>query len=118
MPFGAVVEPLLLLVVEPRVARVAGNRRHPLSALSPLRSLRILLAPAGTGGEGSSFSPSPSGPASPCTRRRLGGEELGESGGGAGKRGRRRSRRGRGVAAFGADVGAWVSQASGLHRLS
>jgi len=88
VPFGAVVEPLLLLVVEPRVARVAGNRRHPRSALSPLRSLRIRLAPEGTGGEDSRFSPSsPSGAASPCTRRRLGGEELGESGGGAGKKG-------------------------------
>jgi len=46
-----------------------------------------LLAPAGTGGEDSLFSPSPSGAASPCMRRRLGGEELGESGGGAGKKG-------------------------------
>ena len=87
MPFGAVVKPPLLLVVEPRVARVAGIHRHPRSALSPLRSLRILLAPAGTGGEDSRFSPSPSGAASPCTRRLLGGEELGESGGGAGKKG-------------------------------
>ena len=34
MPLGAVVEPLLLLVVEPRVARVAGHRRHPRAALS------------------------------------------------------------------------------------
>jgi hypothetical protein len=84
------VEPLLLLVVEPRVARVAGNRRHPRSALSlsPLRSLRIRLATVGTGEEDSRFSPSPSGAASPGTRRRLGDEELGgESGGGAGKKG-------------------------------
>ena len=58
-----------------------------LAQLPPLRSLRIRLAPAGTGGEDSLFSPSPFGAASPCMRRRLGGEELGESGGGAGKKG-------------------------------
>ena len=57
-----------------------------LAQLPPLRSLQIRLAPAGTG-EDSLFSPSPSGAASPCMRRRLGGEELGESGGGAGKKG-------------------------------
>ena len=58
-----------------------------LAQLPPLRSLQIRLAPAGTGGEDSLLSPSPSGAALPCMRRRLGGEELGESGGGAGKKG-------------------------------
>ena len=71
------MEPLLLLVIEPGVARIAGNRTHPRSALSPLRSLRIWIALAGTCGEYSRSSPSPSGAASPCTRRRLRGEELG-----------------------------------------
>jgi hypothetical protein len=34
MPVGAVVEPLLLVVDEPHVARVAGRRRHADESLS------------------------------------------------------------------------------------
>ena len=87
VPFGAVVEPLLLLVVEPRVAHIAGDRRHPRSAPSP--PLATDLACSGGHGQGGlsllSFS----------FRCRFalyaaaprGGEELGESGGGAGKKG-------------------------------
>ena len=51
VPFGAVVEPLLLLVVEPRVARVAGDRRHPRSApSSPLATDSACSGGHGRGG--------------------------------------------------------------------
>jgi len=44
VPVGAVVEPLLLVVDEPHVARVAGRRRrrrYPLSSPLSVRLLRL-----------------------------------------------------------------------------
>jgi hypothetical protein len=42
VPVGAVVEPLLVVVDEPHVARVAGRRRHPRSHVYPPLSVRLL----------------------------------------------------------------------------
>ena len=42
VPVGAVVEPLLLVVDEPHVARVAGRRRHRRYPLSSPLSVRLL----------------------------------------------------------------------------
>jgi len=97
VPLGAVVEPLLLLVVEPRVARVAGHRRHPRAALS-FSSLASGFglprrARAGKGLASLLLLPVP------LRLLRGGGAVVksgGRSGGGAGKRGRRKVRRGRG----------------------
>ena len=49
VPFGAVVDPLPLVVDEHHVARVAGCRRHPLLCLPLFSLLLASTASAGTG---------------------------------------------------------------------
>ena len=87
MPFGEVVEPLLLLVVEPRVARVAGDLRHPLSAPSSPLAMDSACSDGHRRGGLSLLSFSFRCRFALYAAAPRGGEELGESGGGAGKKG-------------------------------